>query len=67
MKPIIVTYSNKSYPLESEYFICFAPPARVIGHTQYYCSEIIKGVFSDNIRCFTIPESDIKLIARPKK
>lgn len=67
MKPIIITYSNESYEMEFAESISFAPPARIPEHTLYYCSEIIKGVFKDSIHVFTIPESDIKLIARPKK
>jgi hypothetical protein len=66
MKPIIVTYSNESYLIELEETICFAPPARIPEHTLYYCSEIIKGVFRDSIRFFTVKNSDIKLIARQK-
>lgn len=66
MKPIIVTNSNDSYEMEFEESLCFAPPARIKGHTLYYCSEIIKGVFRDSIHVFTVNESDIRLIARPK-
>lgn len=67
MKPIIVTYSNESYTMEFAESISFAPPARIPEHTTYYCSEIIKGVFRDNVHVFTLKESEIKLIARPKQ
>lgn len=67
MKPIIVTYSNESYEMEFEESIVFAAPAQIPEYTHYYCSEIIKGVFRDQIHVFTIAKKDIKLIARPKK
>jgi len=67
MKPIIVTYRNESYEMEFAESISFAPPARIREHTRYYCSEIVKGVFRDNIHVFTVKESEIKLIARPKQ
>jgi hypothetical protein len=67
MKPIIVTYSNESYEMDFVESMIFAAPARIPEHKRYYCSEIIKGVFRDSIHVFTVQESEIKLIARPKK
>lgn len=71
MKPIIVTYSNESHIIDSSDWVeLLSDPESTERNPKYgifYCSETIKGVFTNTVRYFTVHESDIKLIARPKK